>query len=101
MERRIDPNRLLMVIRDRHVLVERLEMALTEAKKDGKGDAFRINAILRVQKEQLLILEEQLKSVTVSPETLRAMKLQDKKRADEAAVNRLRSEIDQWIRYET
>jgi hypothetical protein len=97
---KLDNNRLLMVIKDRHVLVERLEMALKESKKDGMGDMFRINAILKHQREQLSVLEKQLKDNTVSPETLKAMKLQDKKRDDEAAVARLRHEIDQWIRHE-
>ena len=97
----IDPNRLLMVIRDRHILVERLEMALADSKKDGMGDAFRINALLKVQRENLKELEDQLKSMTASPEMLHAMKLADKKKADQAAVCRMRVEINQWVDYQS
>lgn len=97
---KLDPNRLLVVIKDRHILIKRLEMALTAAKEDGMGDAFRINAMLGVQRKQLLILEEELKSVTISPEAINAAKKQDIQQQDKAAVNRIRAEIAQWIRYE-
>lgn len=97
---KLDPNRLFAIIKDRHVLVQRLGMALKEAKEDGKGDAFRINAILKEQLRQLSILEIELKSITPTQETIKAAILQDKKQADQAAINRIRAEIDQWIRYE-
>lgn len=97
---KLDPNRLLMVIRDRHVLVHRLEMALKESKMDGKGDAFRINALLNHQRSELKVLEQQLKDNTASQEMMDSIKKEEMKREDEAAVNRIRSQIDEWIRYE-
>jgi len=91
-----DPNRLLMIIKDRHVLVDRLGKALKAAKADNAGDAFKINAVLKLQQEKLKELETHLRSLIADRRMLDAIHLKNAAKNEEAEVARLRLQINAW-----
>jgi hypothetical protein len=91
-----DPNRLLMIIKERHILVDRLGKALAEAKGDNAGDAFKINAILKLQKERLKELEDHLRSLIADRKMLDAIHAKDRAKNELAEIARLRIQINAW-----
>jgi len=92
----IDPNRLLMVIKERHILVERLKKLLVIAKTDNKGDAFKINRLYLYHKNELGKLEDRLREKVVDDRRKKDRSHQDWLKEEEAAVHRLRLEIERW-----
>jgi hypothetical protein len=91
-----DPNRLLMIIKDRHVLVDRLGKALIESKSDNAGDAFKINAVLKLQKERLSELEKHLRSLIADRKMLDAIHAKNAAKHEIAEIARLRIQINAW-----
>lgn len=92
----IDPNRLLVVIKERHTLVERLKKLLAKAIGDNRGDAFKINRLLKYHTKQLRELEERLKDKVAADKVKRDKAHSNWLVEEEAAINRLRIEINNW-----
>ena len=96
MNAELDANRLMVVIRERKILVQRLERLLDIAKQDNKGDVFKINRLLKFQKNALSQLEISLQDKINKDYKQAQARAKNKAREEEAAINRLRVEISNW-----
>jgi hypothetical protein len=91
-----DPNRLLMIIKDRHILISRYEAAVILAKEDNAGDVFKLNQLLMHHKSECKILEDHLKVIISERKQLDTIHLKNKKKEEELAAIRLRVEVSLW-----
>jgi arginine deiminase len=88
-----DPNRLLVIIRDRHIMVSRLEAALAEAKRDNAGDAFILSRFIKHHKEQLKELEAKMRGIHAE---YHARKKQEMISHEAEQVAILRMQVRHW-----
>lgn len=88
-----DPNRLLVIIRDRHIMVRRLEAALKEAKVDNRGDAFKINRFIKYHKDLLVQLEQDMRNLTSEDYAHRKL---EAIRVEKEQVAILRQQLQHW-----
>lgn len=91
-----DPNRLLAIIKDRHILIDRLTKVLELSKKDNAGDSFKVNRLLKHHLADLNKLETHLRSLITERKTLDAIHLKNRVKNEEAEVSRLRIELGYW-----
>jgi hypothetical protein len=91
-----DPNRLLMIIKDRHVLVDRLKKLLVISKGDNAGDCFKINRMLKHQQQGLKELEQYLHVLIAQRKGHEAVMARERIKAEELEIVRLRLQLDQW-----
>lgn len=91
-----NPARLLKIIKDRHVLVDRLKKALVLAKGDNVGDAFKLNRLIKHQQEQLQVLEGRLKSVLKENSEMEVVRQSAVLQEEQQQVLRLRREARYW-----
>lgn len=91
-----DPNRLLAIIKDRHILIERMGKVLELSKKDNAGDSFKVNRLLKHHVTELGVLENHLRSLIADRKMLDAIHLKNRVKNEEAEVTRLRIEMSHW-----
>lgn len=91
-----DPNRLLAIIKDRHILIERFGKVLELAKKDNAGDSFKVNRLLKHHVAELGVLENHLRGLIADRKMLDAIHLKNRVKNEEAEVSRLRVEVGYW-----
>lgn len=85
-----------MIIKDRHILVDRLKKAMILAKADNAGDVFKINRLLMKHTEDLKELEDHMRHMLTDRRMLDAIHAKNKSKEEEAAVHRLRAEVNLW-----
>lgn len=96
MTTELDANRLMVVIRERKILAQRLERLLDIAKQDNKGDVFKINRLLKFHKNALHQMEVSLQDKINKDYKQAQARVKNQTREEEAAINRLRVEISNW-----
>lgn len=96
MKPELDINRLIVVIKERETLVSRLNKLLTIAKQENKGDVFKINRVLISHTESLRQLKESLNKKIAEEKKKAQDSFKNSVKEEEAALNRLRSQIAHW-----
>lgn len=88
-----DPNRLLIIIKDNQVTLNRLRKALQDAKQDNAGDAFKINRFVKKQEAWVNELMDDWKILVQEKKDLDRIRQLQYAKLEQAEVDALRSSL--------
>lgn len=91
-----DPNRLIVIIRDREIMLGRLRKALEQSKADGRGDAFKLNRFVKHHEEKLKELRADFSVLVKEHKELKQLRQANHAKIEQAEVDRLRSAVALW-----
>jgi len=91
-----DPNRLMMILKERHINLNRLKIALKESKADNAGDCFKLNRLIKFHEDGIKQLEQELKESIQVQERKYANAAKDAAEEDRMAAVRIRLTLKGW-----